>query len=233
LKGFATELKCIDKAAQFSLENILTDVRELEKGMDLTKRELENRLNAPIQSMQNKEQQRLKSEQNKSLQEFVNMASEKVSKLRSDANNAQSSFKDCAEYFGEDPKTGDCNTFFSVIVRFIATWKSAEEDNVKRQKLLEAENRKNQAGNPEDSQKRPETAANMKNAMINELKTRNNRNLMVKPGVNEIQDGTFEGIILDMKSQPYRNEGMHRSFRRHKKTPSESMTVTTNETEPL
>ena len=142
-------------------------------------------------------------------------------------------FQDCAEYFGEDPKTGDCNTFFSVIVRFIATWKSAEEDNVKRQKLLEAENRKNQAGNPEDSQKRPETAANMKNAMINELKTRNNRNLMVKPGVNEIQDGTFEGIILDMKSQPYRNEGMHRSFRRHKKTPSESMTVTTNETEPL
>ena len=110
----------------------------------------------------------------------------------------------CAEYFGEDPKTGDCNTFFSVIVRFIATWKSAEEDNVKRQKLLEAENRKNQAGNPEDSQKRPETAANMKNAMINELKTQNNRNLMVKPGVNEIQDGTFEGIILDMKSQPYR-----------------------------
>ena len=61
--------------------------------MDLTKRELENRLNAPIQSMQNKEQQRLKSEQNKSLQEFVNVASEKVSKLRSDANNAQSSFK--------------------------------------------------------------------------------------------------------------------------------------------
>ena len=75
-------------------------------------------------------------------------------------------------------------------------------------------NRKNQAG-PENSQKRPESAANMKNAMINELKTRNNRNLMVKPGVNEIQDGTFEGIILDMKSQPYRNEGMHRSFRRH------------------
>ena len=140
-------------------------------------------------------------------------------------------FQDCAEYFGEDPKTGDCNTFFSVIVRFIATWKSAEEDNIKRQKLLEAENRKNQG--QENSQNKPISAANMKNAMINELKTRNNRNLMVKPGVNEIQDGTFEGIILDMKSQPYRNEGMHRSFRRHKRNPSENMTVTTNETEPL
>ena len=35
LKGFESELKYIDKAAQFSLENILTDVRELEKGMFL------------------------------------------------------------------------------------------------------------------------------------------------------------------------------------------------------
>jgi hypothetical protein len=35
LKGFDSELKYIDKAAQFSLENILTDVRELEKGMFL------------------------------------------------------------------------------------------------------------------------------------------------------------------------------------------------------
>ena len=140
-------------------------------------------------------------------------------------------FQDCAEYFGEDPKTGDCNSFFSVIVRFIDTWKRAEEENVKRQKLLEAENRKNQG--QEKSQNKPVSAANMKNAMINELKTRNNRNLKVKPEVNEIQDGTFEGIILDMKSQPYRNDGMHRSFRRHKRNPSENMTVTTNETEPL
>ena len=31
LKGFDSKLKYIDKAAQFSLENILTDVRELEK----------------------------------------------------------------------------------------------------------------------------------------------------------------------------------------------------------
>ena len=34
LKGFDSELKYIDKAAQFSLENILTDVRELEKGAE-------------------------------------------------------------------------------------------------------------------------------------------------------------------------------------------------------
>ena len=75
--------------------------------------------------------------------------------------------------------------------------------------------------------------------MINELKQnnlkRNNRQNLVKPAPSEIQDGTFEGIILDMKKQPYRSDGMHRSFRRerHKLNPSDSMTVTTNETEPL
>ena len=62
-------------------------------GMDLTKNELEKRLNAPINATSTKEQQRLKSDQNKTLQDFVNVASELVSKLRLDANNAQSSFK--------------------------------------------------------------------------------------------------------------------------------------------
>ena len=61
--------------------------------MDLTKRELENRLNAPINATSSKEQQRLKSEQNNSLQEFVNMASGLVTRLRTDTDNAQSAFK--------------------------------------------------------------------------------------------------------------------------------------------
>ena len=120
------------------------------------------------------------------------------------------------------------------IVRFVATWKTAEEENIKRIKLQELENRKN--AQSENLQKKPESAAvpDMKNAMINELKQnnlkRNNRQNLVKPAPSEIQDGTFEGIILDMKKQPYR-----RSFRRerHKLNPSDSMTVTTNETEPL
>ena len=47
LKSFYTELSFLEKASQFSLENIMTDVVELERGMELTKRELENRLKAP------------------------------------------------------------------------------------------------------------------------------------------------------------------------------------------
>ena len=63
--------------------------------MDQTKRELENRLNAPINATSSKEQQRLKSEQNNSLQDFVNMASGLVTRLRTDTDNTQSAFKVC------------------------------------------------------------------------------------------------------------------------------------------
>ena len=33
----------MEKAAQYSLENIMIDLKELEKGMDLTRKELDNR----------------------------------------------------------------------------------------------------------------------------------------------------------------------------------------------
>jgi hypothetical protein len=44
------------------------------------------------------------------------------------------------------------------------------------------------------------------NAVINELKTKTGGNVnskqIIKP--DEVQDGTFENIILGMKSEPYR-----------------------------
>ena len=43
LINFESELMYIDKAATVSLENITTDVHELEKGMDLVRKEFELR----------------------------------------------------------------------------------------------------------------------------------------------------------------------------------------------
>ena len=214
----------------------ISDVRELEKGMDLTKRELENRLSAPINTSASKEQQKLKTFQNQSLQEFADRARDLVSKMRSDVNNAQTAFKDCVEYFGEDTKASDCNAFFGYLVRFMSTWKVAEEDNLKRKRMLELQAK--QAEQQDLLQNRGQTtgneAGNMKSAVINELKTRNNhRYVKNKPEPNEFQDGTFEDIILGMKSNPYRtniNEGMRKSFRRQRGDP---MAISTSETEPL
>ncbi len=225
LKNFISELKFIDKAAQYPLENILTNVRELEKGMELTRRELDKRL-----SLINAKD---KSDQNQSLQDFVDKASEIVIKLRSDTDSAQNAFKDVVEYFGEDSKSFDTNTFFGYFVRFFATWKNAEEENLKRRKVRELQMAQQQLKSADSHQlKSKQSAANSKSAVINELKTRNNR-FLNKPEPNEFQDGTFEDIILGMKSEPYRtkiNEGMRKSFR---KRGSDSITISTNETEPL
>ena len=43
MKNFDAELRFVEKAAQYSLENIMIDLKELEKGMDLTRKELDNR----------------------------------------------------------------------------------------------------------------------------------------------------------------------------------------------
>ena len=69
-------MRLLDKAAQFSLENIMIDLKELEKGMDQTRRELENRAKD-------------KSRPNPMLQDFVTRAGELVSKLRQDGDAAQ------------------------------------------------------------------------------------------------------------------------------------------------
>ena len=104
LKGFEGELRYIDKAAQFSLENVMTDVNELEKGMKLTLRELEARQNAPANAS--------KTQRNIALKDFCDNANEQLKKLKVDANNAKASFIDCLEHFGEDSKTLDANAFF-------------------------------------------------------------------------------------------------------------------------
>ncbi len=201
--------------------------------MELTKRELANRINATSNpaSTTSKEAVLVKMEQNKFLQDFVDRASAQVTKLRQDADNANSNFRECAEFFGEDPKSIDCNAFFGYFVRFVTTWKTANEENEKRRKL-EEQKRIQQANQDLANQTKASSQANMKNAVINELKSRNQRNF-IKPEPNEFQDGTFEDIILGMKSEPYRtniNEGMRKSFRRQR---ADGLALSTAETEPL
>lgn len=195
--------------------------------MELTKKELDNRLAAPINATSTREQQRIKDHQNASLQDFVDKASDLVSKLRMDTDSASFAFKQCVEFFGEEPKSMDCNTLFGYLVRFVATWKSAEEDNVKRQRMLEMQAKEEKAKNTQR-----EESQTIKSAVINELKSRNNRFKMPLPKPEEFQDGTFEDIIMGMKSQPYRNninEGKRKSFRKRGLETS----LSTGETEPL
>lgn len=108
LLNFDTELFCIDKAAQVSLENVITDVHELDKGMDVVRKEADLRG---------------KGAHNHVLRDFLNNSEEKLKKMKHDAKSAQDVFKECVEYFGESSRNADANAFFSLLVRFTRAFK--------------------------------------------------------------------------------------------------------------
>merc|ERR1712107_476147 len=168
LKGFETELRYIEKAAQFSLENIMTDVSELEKGMNLTLKELTARQNTPNG----------KNQRTLALKDFCDNASNQLQRLKQDAENAKAAFTDCLEHSGEDIKTLDANTFFAILKRFCDSWKTAEADNIKREKLKKAQEEKQEQEN-------------------------NNRKPINHYNPEEVKDGTFEQMIMTIKEEPY------------------------------
>nr|CAD7267823.1 unnamed protein product [Timema shepardi] len=98
----------------------MTDVHELEKGMELVRKEAELRG---------------KERHNTVLKDFLANSEEKLRKLKADARSAQESFRECVEYFGESPRTVDANTFFSLLVRFARTFKVADQENEQRRRL--------------------------------------------------------------------------------------------------
>merc|ERR1719270_725795 len=194
-KGFESELRYIEKAAQFSLENIMTDVHELEKGMRLTIKELEARQNTPS----------AKNARTMALKDFCDNASSQLQKLKQDAENAKKAFIDCLEHYGEDPKTLDANTFFAILKRFCDAWKTAEADNAKREKLKRDQEEKELENNNQNNAKDNAHKMKINNAMlINELKNKNNsRKPMKLYNTDQVEDGTFEQMILDIKAEPY------------------------------
>lgn len=88
----------------------MTDVHELEKGMDLVRKEFELRG---------------KEKHNTVLRDFLNNSEEKLRRLRCDARTAGDSFRECVEFFGETARQSDANTFFSLLVRFARAFKAS------------------------------------------------------------------------------------------------------------
>lgn len=93
-----------------SLENLITDVNELEKNMEIVKKECETRGSGNAQHVM-------------VLRDFLNNSEEKLKRLKNEAKTAQESFRDCVEYYGEPRRGTDANTFFSMLVRFVKAFK--------------------------------------------------------------------------------------------------------------
>ncbi|XP_073838427.1 formin-like protein isoform X1 [Musca autumnalis] len=210
LLNFETELYCTDKAAQVSLENIVTDVHDLEKGMELVKKEADLRV---------------KGTQTHILRDFLNNSEDKLKKIRIELKNAQEAFKECVEYFGESSRNADAAAFFSLIVRFTRAFKAYDQENEQRRRLEQAaaaaaskkESEQVQLRN-KCNQKKQQLPAGicLQDAVINELKCKaisvREKKLLLQ---DEVYNGALEDILLGLKSEPYRRaDAVRRSQRR-------------------
>ncbi|XP_076094984.1 formin-like protein 3 isoform X3 [Mytilus galloprovincialis] len=205
LLTFESELRFLEKAAIVSMENIIVDIHELEKGMEMTKKEYDARKNSrdlPV-----------------ILKDFLSNSEEKLKKLQSDQKTAQDAYHRVVEYFGENPRTVAPNTFFSQFVRFVNSFKAALVELDKRRKMEHA------ALEPpapnKDKRKDKKQVQNYKHldppdAVVNELKNRT-KHIKEKKLLNkdEVYHGALEDILLDLKNEPYRRaDGVRRSQRR-------------------
>uniref|UniRef100_H3DGD5 Formin like 2 n=1 Tax=Tetraodon nigroviridis TaxID=99883 RepID=H3DGD5_TETNG len=194
---FYNELHYVEKAAAVSLENVLLDVKELNRGMELTKREY---------SMHG---------HNTMLKEFIGHNESKLKKLQDDAKIAQDAFDEVVKFFGENAKTTPPSVFFPVFVRFVKAYRQAEEDNEqrKRQEQILMEKLLEQEAMLEEDQKSPSHKnKRQQQELIQELKKK-----QVKDSrhVYEGKDGAIEDIITDLRNQPYRRaDAVRRSVRR-------------------
>ncbi|XP_056654275.1 formin-like protein 3 isoform X3 [Monodelphis domestica] len=183
LAGFWHELHFVEKAAAVSLENVLLDVKELGRGMELIRRECGLHDNTVLRS-------------------FLSANEGKLDKLQRDARTAEEAYNAVVRYFGESPKTTPPSVFFPVFVRFIRSYKEAEQENearkkqeeVMREKMLAQEAKKLDAKTPSQRNKWQQQE------LIAELRRRQAKEH--RP-VYEGKDGTIEDIITVLKSVPF------------------------------
>ncbi|NXW11803.1 FMNL3 protein, partial [Fregetta grallaria] len=87
-----------------SLENVLLDVKELGRGMELLRRECGLHENSVLRA-------------------FLAASEGKLERLQKDARTAEDAYNTVVRYFGESPKTTPPSVFFPVFVRFIRSYK--------------------------------------------------------------------------------------------------------------
>nr|XP_027210366.1 formin-like protein [Penaeus vannamei] len=160
INNFDAELRFIEKAAQVSLENIITDVSELEKGMEQAKKEYER--GRDMRSMEGQAASGV-------LKDFLSNSEEKLKKLKAEAKTAQAAFAEVLEYYGESSRSMAPNTFFAIFVRFTKTYKMVEQENEQRRRL-EAASKAAALNQQKQQQQQQESQQVVRNNKINARK---------------------------------------------------------------
>ncbi|XP_021081199.1 formin-like protein 3 isoform X4 [Mesocricetus auratus] len=182
LATFWHELHFVEKAAAVSLENVLLDVKELGRGMELIRRECSIHDNSVLRN-------------------FLSTNEGKLDKLQRDAKTAEEAYNAVVRYFGESPKTTPPSVFFPVFVRFIRSYKEAEQENEARKKQEEVMREKQLAQEAKKLDAKTPSQRNkwQQQELIAELRRRQAKEH--RP-VYEGKDGTIEDIITGFNHQP-------------------------------
>ncbi|KAK2857271.1 hypothetical protein Q5P01_006006 [Channa striata] len=191
---FYNELHYVDKAAAVSLENVLCDVKELQRGMELTWREFSVQHNA-------------------TLKDFISRHESRLQKLQEDARIAQDAFEDAVKFFGESSKTMPPSVFFPIFVRFMKAYRLAEEENEqrRRQEQMMLEKLEQEEQQDEEETKSPShRGKRQQQELITELRRRQGKD---SRHVYEGKDGAIEDIITALKTVPFTARSAKRSSR--------------------
>ncbi|XP_077959454.1 formin-like protein 2 isoform X2 [Gasterosteus aculeatus] len=191
---FYNELHYVDKAAAVSLENVLCDVKELQRGMELTWREFSVQHNAI-------------------LKDFISRHESRLSKLLEDARIAEDAFEDVVKFFGESSKTMPPSVFFPIFVRFIKAYRLAEEENEQRRRqeqiLLEKMEQEDQQ-EEQESKSPSHRGKRQQQELLTELRRKQGKD---SRHVYEGKDGAIEDIITALKAVPFTARSAKRSSR--------------------
>ncbi|XP_008323607.1 formin-like protein 2 isoform X2 [Cynoglossus semilaevis] len=189
---FYNELHYVDKAAAVSLENVLCDVKDLQRGMELTWREF---------SVQH----------NSTLKDFISRHESRLAQLQ--ARIAQDAFEDVVKFFGESSKTMPPSVFFPIFVRFIKAYRLAEEENEQRRRQeqmllekLEQEEQQEEAQTKSPSHR----GKRQQQELLTELRRKQGKD---SRHVYEGKDGAIEDIITALKTVPFTARSAKRSSR--------------------
>uniref|UniRef100_A0A3P8X7T1 Formin-like 2b n=1 Tax=Esox lucius TaxID=8010 RepID=A0A3P8X7T1_ESOLU len=195
---FYNELHYVEKAAAVSLENVVADVKECQRGMELTWREYSMHGHNPL------------------LKDFISKHETRLQKLQEDARIAQDAFEDGVKHFGESSKTMPPSVFFPVFVRFIKAYRLAEEENEQRRRQEQALMEKLELEEQQQEQEEPKSPSNrpkqrQQESLITELRRRQGGK--DSRHVYEGKDGAIEDIITVLKTVPFTARTAKRSSR--------------------
>lgn len=238
----------LEQAANASLETLISEVKEFERGIELCIKELHVRCaaadalekTAPSSTGGGHDLDRSQSphpnnqtivdEAIQRLQRFIKSRSCDVIELKDIAQRAQREFNECAQYFGENPRTIESSSLFSIFARHLKNFRQCQLDNKMIEKRKFDEELRKQIQLQQSLRlKKTRTAV----AATNQNQENGNNKLTAtvasqgspasSPDLkdnrvlqqDEVSHGTLDILITGLKIEPYRRaDGLRKSMRR-------------------